>query len=88
MGGNDDADGVGVEAPEPAEVGGDPLRTPGLPHLGPAGVGGVVADGAQLSWNVEAGDGRSDIGLRSGRARQDEADSSEDEATFQQEASD
>ena len=49
----DDADDIRVQPAQAAEVCGDPLRTPGLPHAGPAGVGGVVADDAELAGDVE-----------------------------------
>ena len=72
----DDADGIRVQPPQATEVCGDPLGTPGLPHAGPAGIGGVVADDAKLAGDLES----IDIGDRFGRARGRETDRTEKDA--------
>ena len=77
----DDPDDIGVQAPQAAEVGVDSLRPPGLPHARPPGVGGVVADDAEVAGDLEPIDigdclGRA-CGCETGREEKDAEDSHE-----------
>ena len=80
----DDPDDIGVQAPQAAEVGVDSLRAPGLPHVRPAGVGGVVADDAEVAGDLEP----IDIGDCLGRARGRETGREEKDAEDSHERSD